>query len=431
MASTYTTRLRLEKQANGENDTTWGDKLNTVFDLLDEARGGFLAKSVAGGSDVTLTANNASADESRQAIIELTGVITADINVIVPTAENWWIFKNSTTGSFAVTIKTSAGTGETLTQGKEAIFYCDGTNVAKILDGPTLEGLGTIATQSAASVAITGGSITGITDLAVADGGTGASDASTARSNLGLGTVATESTVPVSKGGTGATSLTANNVILGNGTSAVQLVAPGDSGNVLTSNGTTWASSAPASAGYITGEIRMWPTSSAPSGFLVADGSAISRTTYATLYSLIGTTFGSGDGSTTFNLPNFQNKFPLGVGTNAVGATGGAFTKTIATTNLPSHTHSVSASGTTSSDGAHVHDIYSGDGSNGANSAFYDDGSLQNGWDTSPTTRSGAVVSNGSHTHTVTVSGTSGSTGSGTALDVTNPFLAIYFIIKT
>jgi len=80
-------------------------------------------------------------------------------------------------------------------------------------------GLGTISTQNSNSVSITGGSITGITDLAVADGGTGSS------------------------------SLTANNVLLGNGTSALQTVAPGTSGNVLTSNGTTWTSAVPTGGG--------------------------------------------------------------------------------------------------------------------------------------------------------------------------------------
>jgi hypothetical protein len=82
----------------------------------------------------------------------------------------------------------------------------------------TAEGFGTLSTQDADDVEITGGTITGITDLTVADGGTGAS------------------------------SITANSVILGNGTSALSgnLVAPGTSGNVLTSNGTTWASSTPA-----------------------------------------------------------------------------------------------------------------------------------------------------------------------------------------
>jgi len=75
--------------------------------------------------------------------------------------------------------------------------------------------IGTMAAQNANAVAITGGSIAGITDLAVADGGTGAS------------------------------SLSANAVLLGNGTSALQTVAPGSNGNVLTSNGTTWQSTAP------------------------------------------------------------------------------------------------------------------------------------------------------------------------------------------
>jgi hypothetical protein len=83
---------------------------------------------------------------------------------------------------------------------------------------PTWSTLGTMASQSASAVAITGGTITGITDLTVADGGTGAS------------------------------TITANSVILGNGASALSgnLVAPSTSGNVLTSNGTTWTSAAPA-----------------------------------------------------------------------------------------------------------------------------------------------------------------------------------------
>lgn len=90
-----------------------------------------------------------------------------------------------------------------------------GTGASTAGDARTNLGLGTMATQNATAVAITGGSITGITDLLVADGGTGVS------------------------------ALTANNVILGNGTSPVQFVAPGTSGNVLTSDGTTWASTAP------------------------------------------------------------------------------------------------------------------------------------------------------------------------------------------
>jgi hypothetical protein len=90
----------------------------------------------------------------------------------------------------------------------QALVSAGGSNT------PTWSTLGTMAAQNSTTVAITGGTITGITDLAVADGGTGAS------------------------------TLSANAVLLGNGTSALQTVAPSTSGNVLTSNGTTWTSAA-------------------------------------------------------------------------------------------------------------------------------------------------------------------------------------------
>ena len=81
--------------------------------------------------------------------------------------------------------------------------------------------------------------------LSAANGGTGLTTL-TAANNALYSTSAsalTAGTLPVAAGGTGSTTLTANNVLLGNGTSAVQFVAPGTSGNVLTSDGTTWASS--------------------------------------------------------------------------------------------------------------------------------------------------------------------------------------------
>lgn len=83
----------------------------------------------------------------------------------------------------------------------------------------TLTGLGTMAEQAANNVSITGGSITGITDLAVADGGTGASDASGARTNLGLGTMATQASSSVS--------------ITGGTLSGVTLTDPGITGTIL------------------------------------------------------------------------------------------------------------------------------------------------------------------------------------------------------
>jgi len=98
-------------------------------------------------------------------------------------------------------------------------------------------------------------------------------------------------------------------------------------GNISTSGG----------SGALTGEIKIWSTSTAPSGYLICDGSAVSRTTYASLFAVIGTTYGAGDSSTTFNLPQLGGKVPLGY--EAVGTyttIGGALGET--TFALPSLT---------------------------------------------------------------------------------------------
>ena len=64
------------------------------------------------------------------------------------------------------------------------------------------------------------------------------------------------------------------------------------------------------------GSIIVWPETTAPAGYAIADGTAINRTTFAGLFALIGTDYGTGDGSTTFNLPDFKDRLPLGKGTN-------------------------------------------------------------------------------------------------------------------
>lgn len=80
----------------------------------------------------------------------------------------------------------------------------------------------------------------------------------------------------------------------------------------------------------------------APQGYLLCDGSAVDRTTYATLFGVIGTTFGEGDGSTTFNLPDLGGRVPLGVSsTHLLGSTGGSETVTLTESELPAHVHEV------------------------------------------------------------------------------------------
>lgn len=102
---------------------------------------------------------------------------------------------------------------------------------------------------------------------------------------------------------------------------------------------------------YIIGEIRMFAFTALPTGWLACDGSAISRTTYADLFAAIGITYGVGDGTTTFTLPNAAHRSPYGDGDAGVltdlslgDVFGDEFTA-LATANIPSHDHAIIPSG--------------------------------------------------------------------------------------
>lgn len=103
-----------------------------------------------------------------------------------------------------------------------------------------------------------------------------------------------------------------------------------------------YQSSAPAPVVAIPGLIEPFAGTTVPTGYLLCDGSAVSRTTYATLYAVIGDTFGAGDGVDTFNLPDLSGRVPLGVSsTHLLGSTGGSETVTLVEAELPAHTHEV------------------------------------------------------------------------------------------
>ena len=93
------------------------------------------------------------------------------------------------------------------------------------------------------------------------------------------------------------------------GATAVQ---PGDLATVATTGSYNDLTDKPSVDSFTPGMIIMYGADSVPSGFLACDGSAVSRTTYANLFNVIGTTYGGGDGSTTFNLPNFTSRVPQG-----------------------------------------------------------------------------------------------------------------------
>lgn len=94
------------------------------------------------------------------------------------------------------------------------------------------------------------------------------------------------------------------------------------------------------------GEVTAFAGSSAPTGWLLCDGSAVSRTTYADLFAIIGTVYGAGNGSTTFNLPNSKGRAIVARDSaqtefDVVGETGGAKTHTLIIAEMPAHTHPV------------------------------------------------------------------------------------------
>jgi microcystin-dependent protein len=185
----------------------------------------------------------------------------------------------------------------------------------------------------------------------------------------------------------------------------------------------------------LTGEIKMWCTASAPTGYLMCNGQTVSRSTYSGLFAVIGTTFGAGDGSTTFTLPNYTNRMPVGAGSAyALAATGGS-----ADAIVVSHSHTYS--GTTSTGGAHTHSVsdpghghssplkyaYNAgtSGDPGAEVALVGTGGV---FQVNSNTTGISVNSGGDHNHTYSgTSSTAGSSGTNANLP---PYLGIYFIIK-
>lgn len=133
MSSTYTSELRLEKQADGENSTTWGQKVNTVFEMIEDSIAGLATIATTGGN-TTLTTNNSATDEARMALLKITGTLVSNATIIIPAATKEYIVWNATSGAYTVTVKTSGGTGAAISQGAKTPIFCDGTDTYRVAD---------------------------------------------------------------------------------------------------------------------------------------------------------------------------------------------------------------------------------------------------------------------------------------------------------
>ena len=159
------------------------------------------------------------------------------------------------------------------------------------------------------------------------------------------------------------------------------------------------------------GSITMWPTATAPTGFLLCSGTAVSRSTYAALFAILGTSYGVGDGSTTFNLPNFNNRVPIGAGDLYTAA------QTIGSKDavVVSHTHTATST-VTDPGHSHLADQPSPSSTAANGGTYYGQGGNR---------------ATGTATTGITVATTTASAGvSGTDANL-QPSLGVFFIIKT
>ena len=110
-----------------------------------------------------------------------------------------------------------------------------------------------------------------------------------------------------------------------------------------TTAASTYATATALATAVPVGVVQMWAGEAAPAGWLLCQGQAMSRTTYAALYAVCGTAYGTGDGSSTFNLPDLRARMPIGLSGsgafNALGNAGGEENHTLTTAEMPNHSH--------------------------------------------------------------------------------------------
>ena len=284
MASTYTSNIRLTKQGDGDNPNTWGQVLNDgVISLVDEAIAGYTAVSIGSTVSVTLTNNQGSGDQARSAILELTGSIGGthtSIFVLIPNNSKSYVIRNSVSNnnsSDAIIVRVAGNAGVTIPPSSNTFVITNGTsvyNVAPATFGSAITVEGAATFESTMTV----------------------SGNATFASNVNIG-----GTVTI----TGANVQAVNakvcaSAFYGDGVNISGLLPPG--------------------------VIVPYGVSAAPTGFLLCNGTAVSRSTYAALFAVVSSLYGAGNGSSTFNVPDLRGRFIAGwdAGTSVLTSVAGA-----------------------------------------------------------------------------------------------------------
>jgi hypothetical protein len=169
MATSYTSRLRLVKQGDGENPNSWGTVLNDgMISLVDDAIAGYEKVTIGAAATVTLSAVDGGEDQARYAFLEVTGSVGGtydDIVLQIPSNSKSYVINNqvsaNTTASDTVKIKTASGSGYTIPFGAVGLVVCDGTSVF----ATNAKGLG-LGTAASADIGVCA---TNVADVSLAD----------------------------------------------------------------------------------------------------------------------------------------------------------------------------------------------------------------------------------------------------------------------
>lgn len=354
MTSSYTANLGIEKPASGDQAGTWGTTTNTNFDIIDRAVNGVGAISLSGTTH-TLTTSDGSLSDGQYKVLVLGGSPSGTNTVTIsPNDQDKLYFVYNNSGQDAVFTQGSGG-NTTVENGATKIIYADGAGAgAQVsdftgklsVDATTLKIDGTEVTSTAAELNLLDGATSGsvVNSKAVIYSGAGDVAATT-----------------LTLGGTAITATGTELNYVDGVTSSIQTQLDTISGTTL-----------PA------GSLLPYAGSSAPSGFVLCYGQELNRTTYATLFGVIGTTYGTGDGSTTFNVPDLRGRAVAGQddmgGSSAdrlTGQSGGVDGDTLgATGGAETHTLSGAESGTSAHSHTLTGGIYAADTQTGGPSAL-------------------------------------------------------------
>ena len=480
MPSTFTDNGGIEKIGLGEQAGTWGTTTNANFDIVDRLING-VGTITLSGTTHTLTTSDGSLSDGMFKVLELAGSPsgTNTITISPNNADKLYFVKNGT--SQTATFTQGSGGNVSIAAGKGAIIFADGAgSTAAVTDlsslfttsqaidgvniGATTPGTGAFTALTVDNVVVNGSNVghTDDTDLITVASGvvTVAGEVSATTLDIGgTNITSTAAELNLIDGSSAGTIANSKAVIYGSSgevnattlqiagssitsTAAELNVLDGYTGSVTELNyldtlhatgvtstefdfldGVTSNIQTQLNTNTPSGVLMPYAGSSAPTGYLLCDGSAISRSTYSTLFSAIGTTYGSGDGSSTFNIPDLRGRVVAGqddmggssanrltdqsggLNGDTLGDTGGSETHTLTTAQLASHTHSFSDTDSITA------------------MTFLNDGLGVN--------RGGGGQSSSSNSISVSISGTTGSAGSGSAHNNVQPTIILNYIIKT